>query len=251
MNLTKSSNPVLGQNVFAKAAYGGYEVSEQMTIKGTVNKTIITLLLLIASASFTWKMAYTAVDPMALLPYMGVGAIGGFITALVVALRPKAAPIGTPIYAILEGLFLGGVSAFFAQKYGGIVFQAVSLTMLVLFSMLFMYRTGMIKVTQKFRMGVMAATGGIALFFLMSFILRMFGVNMGFMHGGLIGIGISLFIIVIAALNLVLDFDFIERSAAAGAPKYMEWYGAFGLMVTLVWLYLEMLRLLAMLAGRD
>jgi uncharacterized YccA/Bax inhibitor family protein len=156
-----------------------------------------------------------------------------------------------PIYALLEGLFLGGISAIFEAQYPGIVIQAVSLTFGTLFCLLLAYRSGIIKVTENFKLGVAAATGGIALIYLATLVLGLFGVRMPFIHeSGLIGIGFSLFVVVIAALNLVLDFDFIESGAKSGAPKYMEWYAAFGLMVTLIWLYIEILRLLAKLRSR-
>ncbi len=180
------------------------------------------------------------------------GGIGGFILALVIVFNKTKAPILAPIYAILQGLFLGGISAFFEAMFPGIVLKAVMLTFAVLFSLLFAYKTKVIKVTQKFRAGVFAATAGIAVAYLASFVLGMFGINMSFMHGGgTIGLLISVGIVIVAALNLVLDFDFIDRGAEARLPKYFEWYGAFGLMVTLIWLYLEILRLLALLANRN
>jgi len=180
------------------------------------------------------------------------GAIGGFILALVTVFKPKLSPYTAPFYALFEGLFLGGISALMNASYPGIVMQAVGLTFGTLFAMLFAYKTGLIKVTQKFRSGIIAATGGIMLFYMVTWILGMFGFGNGLYYGSsLLSIGISLFVVVIAALNLVLDFDFIERGAQSGAPKYMEWYGAFGLMVTLIWLYIELLRLLSKLASRD
>ncbi|MFW6248813.1 MAG: Bax inhibitor-1/YccA family membrane protein, partial [Bacteroidota bacterium] len=161
-------------------------------------------------------------------------------------------PITVPIYSVLEGLFLGSISAIFESRFPGIVMQAVSLTFGTLFAMLFAYKSGIIKVTNKFRMGVVAATGGIFFAYMISFLLNMFGLNIGFMHSnGPVGIIISLVVIVVAALNLVLDFDFIEKNASSQVPKYMEWFAAFGLIVTLVWLYIEFLRLLSIIAGRD
>ncbi|MEM7009483.1 MAG: Bax inhibitor-1/YccA family protein, partial [Thermodesulfobacteriota bacterium] len=176
------------------------------------------------------------------------GLIGGLIFAFITIFKKTWAPITAPIYAILEGLAIGGISAIFELQFSGIVFQAVSLTFGTLFAMLVTYRLGLIKVTEKFRMGVVAATGAIFVVYLLSFVLGFFSINVPFIHsGGTIGILFSLFVVVIAALNLVLDFDFIEKGAEHGAPKYMEWYGAFGLIITLVWLYIEFLRLLSKL----
>jgi uncharacterized YccA/Bax inhibitor family protein len=179
------------------------------------------------------------------------GAIGGLVLALITSFKPKIAQYTAPFYALAEGLLLGGLSAVLEAKYPGLVMKAVGLTFATLFAMLFAYKTGWIRATQKFKSGVIAATGGIMLFYLVSWILNMFGFNMGFHSASLVSIGFSLFVVVIAALNLILDFDFIEKGAESGAPKYMEWYGAFGLMVTLVWLYVELLRLLAKFASRD
>ncbi|MBF0473054.1 MAG: Bax inhibitor-1/YccA family protein [Nitrospirae bacterium] len=180
------------------------------------------------------------------------GAIGGFIVALVTMFKKEWSMFTAPVYAILEGLFIGGISATFEAKFSGIVFQAVTLTFGTLFCLLIAYKTRLITVSEKFKLGVVAATGAIGIFYLLSMVLGMFGVNMPFINGsGGFSIAISLFIVVIAALNLVLDFDFIETAAEQGAPQYMEWYGAFGLMVTLVWLYIEILRLLSKLQSRD
>ena len=209
------------------------------------------LLLVVLGAAYTWRLLGTgAVDAMK--TYMIVGAIGGFIVAMITIFKQTWSPITAPIYAALEGLFLGGISAFFNAQFPGIVLNAVTLTFGTTFALLFVYRSGWIKVTNKFRLGVVAATGGIAIAYLLSFILSLFGVNIGFMHSsGPLGIIISLVVIVVASLNLILDFDFIERGAQQGAPKYMEWYGAFGLMVTLVWLYIEFLRLLSKIGSRN
>ncbi len=255
MNLTKSSNPVFGQQVFSRS-YS--DTSEGvMTINGTVNKTGMMLAIVIFAALFTWNKFFAAYNPN--LPeaafssvklWLIGGAIGGFVTALITAFRPQSAAVSAPVYAVFQGLFLGGISAFFEAMYPGLVMRAVTLTFGVFLVMLFLFRSGTIRATGKFRMGVLAATGGIALVYLVSFIAGLFGANLNFLYGsGTIGIGFSLVVVVIAALNLILDFDMIERSASAGAPKYMEWYGAFGLMVTLIWLYLEMLRLLAKFAS--
>ena len=247
----KTSNPTMREGLYTSVGrdYAGTEV---MTVNGTINKTLLLLLLVVLGASYTWKVVMESVNPSAAMPWMIGGAIGGLIAALVVAFKPKTAPIAGPIYAILEGLFLGGISAFFAQRFTGIVIQAVALTLGVMMVMLFVYRSGIIKVNQKFIGGVVAATGAVALFYVVTMIMSMFGADTSFMSGsGTMSIVISGVIVAIAALNLVLDFHFIVEGAKSGAPKYMEWYGAFSLMVTLVWLYLELLRLLAKLNSRD
>nr|WP_319510672.1 Bax inhibitor-1/YccA family protein [uncultured Draconibacterium sp.] len=255
MNLSKSSNPVLKESTFSR----GYTAqSDVMTVNGTVNKTALMLLLVIAGAVFTWNKFFDAVasNPEAGLaavgPWLAIGGIGGFITVLVTVFRPQSSGISAPIYAVFEGLFLGGISAIFEMQYENIVMRAVMLTLAVFMVMLFLYRSGIIKVTQKFMLGVVAATAGIALVYFVSFIAGMFGAEMSFLYGNSnLSIGISLVVVAVAALNLVLDFSFIERASESGAPKYMEWYGAFGLMVTLIWLYLEILRLLSKLASRN
>lgn len=240
--MIRSSNPVLSEKTFQSriAEFGGVGV---MTVKGTINKTIVMALLVAGTAAWSWMNPSNV--------WMMVGLIGGLIMALVTAFRPRSAGYTAPLYAVFEGLFLGTISAYFNASYGGIVFQAVSLTIGVLFTMLFLYRSGIIKVTEKFRMGVFAATGGIFLMYMLNLILSFFGAQFLYLeNASLLMIGISVAVVVIAALNLVLDFDFIDRASASGAPKYMEWYGAFGLMVTLIWLYFEILRLLAMLNRR-
>lgn len=257
MNLTKSSNPVFGKNIFGQSATSTED--GVMTINGTINKTGIMLLIVIFAAAFTWRKFMGAIDPVnpgamppGLMVWTLVGAIGGFITAIITTFSPRRAAMTAPIYAVFEGLFLGAVSAMFEAMYPGLVMRAVSLTFGVFFIMLLLYRSGTIRATEKFKTVIFAATGGIALVYLVSFVVGMFGVNVGFLHGNsMLSIGISLFIVVVAALNLILDFDMITKGANARAPQYMEWYGAFGLMVTLIWLYLEMLRLLSKLASRD
>ena len=179
------------------------------------------------------------------------GAIGGFVLALITTFKKEWSPVTAPMYALVEGFFLGAISAVFEARFPGIVFQAVLLTFGTLFALLAAYRSGLIKVTENFKLGVVAATGGIALLYLASFVLSFFNINVPVIHeASWLGIAFSLFVVVVAALNLVLDFDFIETGAAARAPKYMEWYGAFGLMVTLVWLYVEFLRLLSKIQQR-
>lgn len=249
MNM-KSSNPALSQKVFNNYAHSATQ-SGVMTLQGTINKIALLFLLVVAGAAFTWNKFITA-GPESVTVWMWVGLIGGLISALVTAFKKEWAPVSAPVYAVFEGLFLGAISAMFASLYEGIVMRAVMLTMAVLFSMLFAYKTGLVKVTQRFRTIVMAATIGIAVAYFATFLLGMFGVEMGFMYGGgTMGIVISLVIVAVASLNLALDFDFIDKGAEAGLPKFFEWYGAFGLMVTLIWLYLEILRLLSMLAQRD
>ena len=220
-----------------------------MTINGTVLKTGALLFVLVCGAVFTWNR-FAAVGNAG--PWMIVGGLGGFIVAFVTFFKHQWAPVTAPLYAGLEGLFLGGVSAMYEAQFGGIVFNAVCLTFGTLFSLLFVYQVGWIKVTQNFRLGVAAATGGIMVFYLVSMILGLFGVSVPLIHStGIMGIGFSLFVVAIAAMNLVLDFDFIEHGSEAGAPKYMEWYAAFGLLVTLIWLYIEILRLLLKFYRRD
>jgi uncharacterized YccA/Bax inhibitor family protein len=258
MALIKTANPALGQNTFsdfAKAQYGGplIDASARMSLSGTVNKTGILLLCAIATAAWTWSMFSQTHDPGAVaLPVM-LGALGGFVVALVTVFKKEWSPVTAPAYALLEGLVLGGVSALFELKYPGIAMEAVGLTFGTLFVLLLAYKSGLIKVTQKFRLGVVAATGGIALFYFVSMLLGFFHVTLfSSLYGsGPIGIGFSLIVVAIASLNLVLDFDFVEQGVAYGAPKYMEWYAAFGIMVTLVWLYLEILRLLAKTRNRN
>ena len=182
---------------------------------------------------------------------MMLGAIGGFITAIVTVFKKEWAPTTTPIYAALQGLFLGGISAVFNAQYPGIAVQAIYLTFGTLFALLIAYTSGKIKVTENFKLGLTAAMGGLFIFYIINFVLNMFGIGLTSIYGnGIVGIGFSLIVVVIAALNLVMDFDFIENGVAQGAPKYMEWYGAFGLLVTLIWLYIEILRLLAKLQSR-
>jgi len=252
----RSGNPALNKNTFLDVGSGqvvSRDASQVMTLGGTVNKTGLLLLMCVATAIYTWNL-YTGPESMGvLMPYLLVGGIGGFIVAIVTVFKKTWAPITAPLYALLEGLFLGGISVYFESMFPGIVMQAVMLTLGVLAALLMAYKSGLIKATENFKLGVVAATGGIALLYLINIGMRMFGFEgMGFIHdSGAMGIAFSLFVVVIAALNLVLDFDFIESGVEAGAPKYMEWYGAFGLVVTLIWLYLEILRLLAKLQSRD
>ena len=258
--MIRSGNPALKESTFLDLGSGTVVSRDAgaMTLNGTVNKTGILLLLSVLTAAFAWTQSVvTGPDGTAMVApgvtiYALGGAIGGFILAMVTVFKKTWSPVTAPLYALVEGFFLGAISAVFELKYPGIVFQAVVLTFGTLGALLAAYRSGLIRATENFKLGVVAATGGIALVYLVSMGLRLFGKDIPLIHeSGLVGIGFSLFGVVIAALNLVLDFDFIESGVEAGAPKYMEWYGAFGLMVTLVWLYIEFLRLLAKLQSRD
>jgi len=249
--MMRTANPALNKKTFV--GFGPLTNTDRvMTIQGTVNKTALMLLILLLSATWTWNLFFKTGTSSAVMPWVIGGAVAGFIVALVTVFKKPWAVVTSPIYALLEGLFLGGLSAIFEAQYPGIVIQAIALTFGTLFSLLLAYKSRLIKVTENFRLGVAAATGGIFLIYLANILLGFLGIHMPFIHeSGIIGIGFSLFVVVIAALNLVLDFDFIESGAAHGAPKYMEWYAAFGLIVTLIWLYLEMLRLLSKLRSRN
>lgn len=243
----RSGNPALNKSSFDSFSRTsrGAEINEVMTIKGTVDKTAIGLFLLIFSGYYSFAPGMTYLIP--------VGVFGGLIVAIITIFKKEWSPITVPIYAILEGLAMGSISYMFNQAYEGIVMQAIGLTLGILASLLLAYRSGMIKATENFKLGVVAATGGIFLVYMASFVMSFFGASISVLdptNSSLMSIGFSLFIIVIASLNLVLDFDFIEEGAEKGAPKYMEWYGAFGLLVTLIWLYLEILKLLSKLRSR-
>ena len=245
----RTANPALKDDTFrgARAAPG----EAAMSLQGTATKSLLLVLLTVFAASFTWR-AVAAGNLGIVGPATLVGGIGGFVVALVTMFKPRLSPYTGPLYAVLEGLLLGGVSALYNARFAGLPLQAVALTFGVFVALLVVYRTGLVRATENFRLGIFAATGGIMLMYLLSFVLRMFGVPMAFLHDSSpLSIGISLVVVVVAALNLVLDFDFIERGVESGAPKVMEWYAAFGLLVTLVWLYLEMLRLLSKLQGRS
>ncbi len=252
----RSGNPVLKDSTFLDIGTGSVvsRSGQTMTLNGTVNKTGFLLLLTVLTAAFAWSKTFTdngEIAPGAMI-YLWGGAIGGLVLALITAFKKEWSPVTAPMYALVEGFFLGAISAIYNAQFAGIVLQAVMLTFGIMFALLFAYRSGLIKATENFKLGVAAATGGIMLIYLATIALGFFGIKIPFIHeSGLIGIGFSLFVVVIASLNLVLDFDFIETGVEAGAPKYMEWYGAFGLMVTLVWLYLELLRLLSKLQSRD
>jgi uncharacterized YccA/Bax inhibitor family protein len=249
MAFMRTANPALNDNTFS--TFERYQAQEtQMTLQGTVNKTAALLVAVVLGAAWTWHLMATK-DP-AVIGWMIGGLLGGLIFCIATCIKMEWAPVTSIPYALCEGLFLGGLSALMERRFPGIVPQAVGLTFGTLFCLLFAYKTGLIKATENFKLGVVAATGGIALLYLVSMVLGFFGVRIPFIHeAGWIGIGFSAFVVVVAALNLVLDFDFIENGVNKGAPKYMEWYGAFGLLVTLVWLYIEILRLLSKLRSRD
>ena len=252
--MMRSGNPALKSSTFLDPGTGTVVRGDAgaMTLNGTVNKTAFLLVLTLVGAMYTWGMFFSG-NTDQLMPWVLGGAIGGFVVALVTVFKKTWAPVTAPLYAVLEGLFIGGVSAIFEQRFPGIVMQAVGLTFGTLAALLVAYRSGLIRATENFKLGVVAATGGIALLYLVNIGMRLFGFEgMGFIHdSSLMGIGFSVVVVIVAALNLVLDFDFIEEGVEAGAPRYMEWYAAFGLLVTLVWLYLELLRLLSKLQSRN
>lgn len=245
-NLMRTSNPSLNDNTFRGE---GIALGDAMTLTGTVNKTGLLLIFAMASAAWSWNATTHSPEQASGLAILG--AIGGLVAAMVTIFKKSWSPVTAPMYAVLEGFVLGSLSEIFEKAYPGIAIQAVTLTFGTLLVLLVLYRAGIIRATEKFKLGVVAATGGIAFFYLLTFILGFFGIHFTTIFGSsLIGIGFSVFVVIIAALNLVLDFDFIESGAASGAPKYMEWYGGFALLVTLIWLYLEILRLLAKLRDR-
>jgi uncharacterized YccA/Bax inhibitor family protein len=254
MALFKSGNPTLSEKTFQQSIV--VNETEVMTERGTLNKFFLLFLLVMGTASFTWNAYGQGKD---ITSWIWIGAIGGLIIAVILAFKPIWASFLTPVYALLEGAFVGGISAYYnfafkgaAAGSGGIVMQAVGLTFGVVIAMFLLYRFNVIKATEKFKSVIITATAGIAIFYLLSMVLRMFHIDMPLIHSsGTIGIVFSLVVVAIAALNLILDFDMIENGVAMGAPKYMEWYGAFGLLVTIVWLYLEILRLLAKLNSRN
>jgi uncharacterized YccA/Bax inhibitor family protein len=263
--MMRTSNPALNDAVFR---IHDITSSTTMTLQGVVMKTAVLLSILVACAGVTWSMASQGFEAQAeagiqgmqgmqqvppnIYMYIMGGGIIGFVLAIITTFKPNISPYTSPFYAAAEGVFLGGISAMFNYAYPGVVVQAVGLTFGTLFALLAAYATGVIKASENFKLGVVAATGGIALFYVASMVLGFFGVHVPLINSaGPFGIAFSVFVVIIAALNLVLDFDFIENGCAQGAPKYMEWYAGFGLLVTLVWLYLEILRLLVKLRGRD
>lgn len=255
MPLFKSGNPTLTSKIFNTT------IADQqqgvMTARGAMNKFGFLFLMVIAGAGFTWHLYYQG-KTETIMPLMLVGIFGGLVTAIVITFKQSWASYLAPLYGLLEGLFIGGISAIvnemFAKKYPGIVIQSVGLTLGVAVAMFLLYNFRIIKPTQRFQSILLTATAGIGIFYLITWIVSMFGVNMDFMmfnNASPLGIGISLFVVVIAALNLIIDFDMIEQGAEMGAPKYMEWYCAFALMVTIVWLYVEILKLMSRLNSRD
>lgn len=238
---TRSSNPLMNKAMHSNTLDGTFiGAQEVMTVQGAVNKTFLLFGLMMVTAVVGFLM------PSNLL-LMG-GAIGGLIFALVASFKPQQATWAAPAYALFEGLFVGTLTRIYMTAFDGIVFNAITLTMAILFTMLFLYKSQIIVVTRKLQMGIMMATGAVALVYLVNLVLMMFGIRMPMLHdAGPIGIGISVVIIAIAAFNLLLDFKFIEDGASQRLPKYMEWVGGMGLLITLVWLYIEILRLLSKL----
>ena len=259
MALFKSGNPTLSQKIFERSFSDKADMQGTMSVRGTINKFGFLLLTVVGGAAYTWQLHVSGQDKL-MFTLMIVGIIGGLIAALIISFKPKLAPYLAPAYGILEGLFIGAISVVinetFAKEKGGsnIVMQAVGLTFGVAIAMFLLYNFRIIKATEKFKSIIIGATVGILIFYGITLLLSFFGVQMDFMsitNGGWLGIGISLFVVAIAALNLILDFDMIEKGAEQGAPKFMEWYGAFGLLVTIVWLYIEILKLLSRFASRD
>jgi uncharacterized YccA/Bax inhibitor family protein len=270
----RSSNPALNEKVFnreieeARASGAGGRMArppvddrvspwtppasaDTMTVSGTISATAVLLMLLLAAAWVGWAQVDPSPEGVRVPGWILPALLVGLGIAVLTVFKPKLARFTSPVYALVEGLLLGAISHVFHIQYEGIVVQAVGLTLGVFGLLLFLYATRVIKVTDKLRTGIIVATGSVFLVYMVSLVLRLFGANVPFIHdGGPIGILFSLAVVAIASLNLLLDFDFIEKGAAQGAPKYMEWYGAFGLMVTLVWLYLELLRLLSKLRSR-
>ncbi len=245
----RSGNPALTASTFDSFRSLPADPAGVMTLQGTVHKSVLLLLIVFAAGAFTWMQ--TAANPAAAMPWVIGGALTGLVLALVTVFKKHWSPITAPLYALAEGLFVGAISARYNAVFDGIVLQAVLLTLGVFCALLGAYTFRLIKATENFRLGVFAATAGILLVYLLTWVLGFFGIQIPYIHGsGPVGIGFSVFVVIIAALNLVLDFDFIEQGSESGAPKYMEWYASFGLLVTLIWLYLEILRLLAKIASR-
>ncbi|HLF17345.1 MAG TPA: Bax inhibitor-1/YccA family protein [Candidatus Omnitrophota bacterium] len=257
----RTANPALNEKTFSQI--GSFGAGATMTLQGTINKTFVLLILLVISASWVWNKLMQPAPLMEGLegpatqisqtfaPLMMFGLVLGFVAGLVTIFKKAWSPVTAPVYALCEGLFIGGISAIFELNYPGIVVQAIALTFGTLFCLLMAYKSGMVKATENFKLGIVAATGAICLIYLVSWVMSFFGASMPFIHdSGPWGIGFSLVVVTIAALNLVLDFDFIEHGSQMGLPRYMEWYAAFGLIVTLVWLYIEILRLLSKLRDR-
>lgn len=251
MALFKSGNPALGESTFAPLARAA-DSDNVMTLQGTVNRIAFLLLVVFAGALFTWTRFNATGDFASVALFFWGGLIGALILAIAISIKKTWAPYLAWAYAALEGLALGGLSALVDARYPGIAFEALLLTFGILAVLLVVYTTRLIKVTENFKLIIVAATGGIALYYVVSLALSFFGIRAPLIQdNSLLGIGFTLVVVVIASLNLVVDFDFIEQGADKGAPKYMEWYGAFGIIVTLVWLYIELLRLLSKLRSRN
>jgi uncharacterized YccA/Bax inhibitor family protein len=255
MSLFKSGNPALSEKRFRDTILDDVVTHDNaMTVKGTLQKFGFMLIMVLGTSFYSWKEFTEGGN---VIPLILIGAIGGLVVAIVLVFKKQWSPFLAPAYALLEGLFVGAISAqynaVFAETAPNIIMSAVGLTLGTAVAMYLLYSFKIIRATEKFKSIIITATAGIAIFYLIVWLMRMFGFdNMTFLHeGSLIGIGFSLFVVAIAALNLILDFDMIEQGSELGAPKYMEWYGAFGLMVTIVWLYLEILRLLSKLNSRD
>jgi uncharacterized YccA/Bax inhibitor family protein len=251
MALFKSGNPSLTEKIFSKSLTA--EQDGVMTVRGALHKFGFIFFMMMASAGYTWHAYYQGQNVGG---YMIGGVIGGLIVAIVITFKRSWSSYLAPLYGLMEGLFVGGLSAMlndaFAESYPGIIMQAVGLTFGAALAMFLLYNFRVIRATERFKSVIFTATAGIAIFYLIAMVLRMFNIDIPFLHeGSLMGIGFSVFVVAIAALNLIIDFDMIEKGAEMGAPKYMEWYCAFGLLVTIVWLYIEILRLLSKVASRD
>ena len=247
-----TANPALNDDIFlANPRSLSGAATDRMTVSGTVLKTSMLLVVLLTTAAFTWTQAKHG-ETGTLYALMIGGMIGGLVSAFATIWFPKVSAFTAPVYAACEGFVLGAISVIMEAKYPGIAVQAAMLSTATLAAMLGLYASGLVRATARFRTGVLAATGAVALVYLASMVMRLFGAEMPYIHeSSLMGIGFSVVVVVIAALNLILDFDSIETGVRMQAPKYMEWYAGFGLLVTLVWMYLEILRLLAKLRGRD
>jgi uncharacterized YccA/Bax inhibitor family protein len=265
----RTSNPALNEKTFAaeraavldadfferkqreQQAGVGAGPLETMTVNGVVEKSAFLVFLLVVAGAFGWSSVERSETEVVVPGWLILALLGGLAIAIATIVKPRWSPVTAPLYAVVQGLLLGAISALYESQFEGIVLQAVGLTIGVFLTMLAVYALRIIKVTDNLRIGIIAATGGVFLVYLVSIVLRLFGAGVPFIHdAGPVGIGFSLVVVVIAALNLVLDFDFIEHGAANGMPRFMEWYAGFGLLVTLVWLYLEILRLLAKLRSR-
>jgi uncharacterized YccA/Bax inhibitor family protein len=248
MRIGRSTNPALSQKRFASVDFTATDSAEVMTVNGALNKTFILFALLIASSVLSWNTVVSGTASSSLLIF---SVIGGLVLAFATIFKPQWAPYTAPAYALVEGVLVGAVSAMYAKFYDGIVFTAVGLTLSVLFLMLVLYKTGVLKATPKFKKGVIIATGGVFFFYILNMIFSLFGGGISLFNLGIVGVLIQLVIVGVASMNLILDFDSVEKGAEQGMPKFMEWYSGFGIMITLVWLYFEMLRLVALLSGRN